>query len=891
MIRKHPACWACFILVTALLFIPAGTLAAPSDKSIDLSLEALGYGDETAFSPYDTLWYDFYLPTGWEMGEGSYVSLTFDHFVSGRDTSAYGLGFLDVRFNDQNIHTEALAPATSRQIRVNLPREYFRPPEDSRNNWIRVGYSFEPGCDVDVQGRLVLKKTSIFHMVYKERPLPLNLALFPKPIYSRSKFEQSQARIVVPNAFDESDARAATVIAARLGQLSYGQLPVTATLESQLTANPPPGEHLIVVGKLNKDPLIGQLTQSISVKERRLALSSQMPTTVSVGSVMSYTLVVENTSSSPQDLVVEDRISPEGKFLMCKGLCIQTAPSKLRWSIGALAAGQRVSTTVALQVTPVITPSLSIKHTATLMDSRGDILNVDTLAAQIGDPPDNRLRQSPSRKSTRFFVHGSDAIAEDAGILQEVVSPWNARGAIIIVTGLDDNAVLKAAYGLNPQYRLPGTTGPLAIVEDIRPTPVSAAAQQRDLTLASLGYENRELNAFGSESAYYSFDLPSATMLRENSHFSLHFGHSAILSKTGGSIKVSLNDTPIGSTALDDSNLTDGWLRTPLNKSVIRPGRNWIRVQALPGRVERCETRVGNPRWTVVYEDSYLHLEPGQAETKLDLKNFPYPYIAPGDMSNLVLALSAAPSLTEVDQLLHIGLVLGSNSQSKDLMPRVIFGQDATAPLVSGSNVIAIGLPRANPFIRDANVLLPQPFVPGTNDIFQKVDRPIYGILPGTDLGIIQQVVSPWSKGGSQALLAVTGTTDKGVSWAVNALSRSNSGLKGDLAIVRGDQVYSVDTRPVSVGQVFTGTVVPTINGSVTQTATPTVKETPTRNGVKTPTPQPIAMEIKTLIPSTEYSQTEPIGPFRPVWLVPLLLVSLAVLAGLVLVAIRRPGK
>lgn len=871
-----------FTIVLALLFMPAETLVAQSDKSIDITLEALGYADDTVFSPYGTLWYNFYLPTGWEIGEGSYVSLTFDHLVSGRDAGSFRSGFFDVRFNDQYLYTQELSPATSKQIRVNLPREYFRLPEDSRNNWIRIGYSFEPGCDLDVQGRLVIKKTSLFHLVYKDRPLPLDLALFPKPIYSGSKFEQSQARVVLPNAFEESDVRTATVIAARLGQMTNGQLPVTATLGSQMTVNTPPGEHLIAVGKLDKNPLIGQLGKSISTTERRLALRSQMPMTVSVGSVMSYTLVVENTSASAENLIVEDRFSPGGKFSKCDGLCSQSAPNRLHWDIGLLAPGQQVSTTIALQVTSVVTPSLSLKHTATLMDSRGNILNVDTLATQIGDLPDNRLLQSPVKKSTRFFVQGSEAIAEDAGILQEIISPWNARRVAIIVTGLDDDAIIKAAYGLNPQYRLPGTTGPLAIVDDIRPISISAAAQQRDLTLAAIGYENRELDAFASESAWYSFDLPQAATQSETSYFALHFGHAAILSKMGGSIKVSLNGIPIGGAALDDSNLNDSWLRIPLSNPAIRPGSNQIRVQALRGRVEQCETWAGNPRWTVIYADSYLHFEPGRAETRFDLKNFPYPYLSPGDMSNLVFGLSTSPSLTEVDQLLHIAFVLGSNSQSKDLMPRVIFGQDSNVASVSGSNVIAIGLPKTNPFMRSANALLPQPFVPDTNDIFQKVDRPIYGILPGTDLGVIQQVVSPWSKGGNQAFLIAAGTTDIGVSWGVNALARSDSGLKGDLAIVRGDKVTSVDTRPVSLGEVFTGTVTitPVTKDSPTRTVTPSAKETPT--------PQQIAGQIRTPIPSTEYSQTESLNPFPPTWLIPLLVVSLMVFGVLAIVAVRR---
>jgi hypothetical protein len=805
------------------------------------------------------------LPAEWEILDGSYITLDLEYKVHLLEGEDYPLTLLEVQFNSHSLYIEELPAPTTWQLRVDLPPDQFRLAEDLRTNYIEIVVDINADCEQILRSSVTIKNTSVLHLVYRERPLAIDLALFPKPIYQKYSLEPSHVRFVLPDEFDETDVRAATIIAARLGRLTSNQLPISATLASEQPAHAVPGEHLIVVGSPGKNPMIGQLELPMPLAERQLTLHSQMPMTVSTGSVLSYTLFVENTASSAQSLIVEDRFSPAGTFLGCEGSCEQVTSGRIRWDVGSLAAGQQTSTTVTLQATPIISPDMPIRHTATLFDSQGNILNVDTLSAQIGEKPDSRQVASPPQKSTRFFVQEAQAVPEDAGVLQEIVSPWSTSHIAMIVTGLNDEALLKAAHGLNPRNHFPGIWGQSAIVEDVHSLSHTASAPLRAITFASLGYGNKELSVTGLEVEDYSFEFPPGSTLGEDSYLALHFAHAAILPTIGGGIKVTLNDVPMGSAYLDDSNLSDAWLKIPLSRMAVQPGLNRILIQSAASILDPCLVTKNNPYWLEIYADSFLHLDSRTAQTTFDLDNFPYPFNRPGDMGNVVFALSDTPNLPEIEGLLRIASLLGSGSRSEEFMPRVTFGGDSSLTSLSGCHVIAIGLPTTNPVIRSANDELPQPFLPDSNDIDQCVDNPIYTIAPGTVLGFVQELVSPWDSEENHAFVVATGTTEEGVRWALSALSQSSPKLWGDLALVRRDEIYNTDTRPVVAEEVF----------SMTVSLTPAPAGTPIGVAVETPTPQQVSEQaVIDVTPTEEYVPSVNTSSPRPRWLLPLLIVS-----------------
>jgi hypothetical protein len=102
----------------------------------------------------------------------------------------------------------------------------------------------------------------------------------------------------------------------------------------------------------------------------------------------------------------------------------------------------------------------------------------------------------------------------------------------------------------------------------------------------------------------------------------------------------------------------------------------------------------------------------------------------------------------------------------------------------------------------EVNPYLPQPFVKDSDDLEAAATETLAAQLdPGREVGLLQIVNSPWNE--ELAVLAVTGTTDKGVHLATQALLQPVHRLKGNVAVIdlASDEtdpisVYSVDTRP-----------------------------------------------------------------------------------------------
>jgi hypothetical protein len=127
--------------------------------------------------------------------------------------------------------------------------------------------------------------------------------------------------------------------------------------------------------------------------------------------------------------------------------------------------------------------------------------------------------------------------------------------------------------------------------------------------------------------------------------------------------------------------------------------------------------------------------------------------------------------------------------------------------------------------------------------------------------------------------LVATGTTEEGVRWALSALTRFSYQLSGDLAIVRDDEIYSTDTRPIAAEEVL----------SMTVPITPTLAKMPIGVAIETPTPQQISEQPVIGVTSTkEYASPVAISSPRPRWQLPLLIVSVLSVIILVIVWFRN---
>ena len=106
------------------------------------------------------------------------------------------------------------------------------------------------------------------------------------------------------------------------------------------------------------------------------------------------------------------------------------------------------------------------------------------------------------------------------------------------------------------------------------------------------------------------------------------------------------------------------------------------------------------------------------------------------------------------------------------------------------------------------NEELPQPFVPGEDTLSPEVGNVVYNLPDDFSVGLVQILPAPWNSTRSVAI--VSGTTQEGVGWAINALADEDLAFEidGDLTFVREETVESLNSH-----EVYRGALVAAIEG------------------------------------------------------------------------------
>jgi hypothetical protein len=448
----------------------------------------------------------------------------------------------------------------------------------------------------------------------------------------------------------------------------------------------------------------------------------------------------------------------------------------------------------------------AIDLTAALASELGPDIRSNYHLIVIGKPDDNPLLDDLelplSIDSTR--------LKPGQGVLEEILSPWNEFRLVLVVSGLDDEGVLKASNALNRQAHFLGMRGPVAIVVQLLPLSKSVAPRTPSMTLASLGYEDEIVYGAQPQDYTFNFALPLGWQLEEPPFFVLKFAHADILDPYESVIDVNLNGVPIGSTLLDDSNASEGELMVSFPNRLLKAGRNRLRVGVEmnfpPASRDKCRDLQDERAWTVISSESGIFLPYTAIDLRPDLSLFPYPFSQSSGFVQTLFVLPDQPSSLIFNDLVQLAVRLGSATGTEDISAHVVYASEVDQAIRKNYHLILLGRPTENVLLREVNAYLPQPFVPDS-DLLEPlaVDSVAFLPDPSRDAGLLGISASPWNE--KYSLLAITGTSDEGFRLAVQTLLEQTSRLKGNLAVVEPtfdpfsdepNQVstYSLDTRP-----------------------------------------------------------------------------------------------
>jgi uncharacterized repeat protein (TIGR01451 family) len=810
--------------------------------TFEITLDELGYAEETIDSPFGFTEYTLRLPEGWVLQAGSFLELhlsyTYEYIgsVETRITpSFFGDVLVAIDGEPQTMYSIREETLENIYVRVDLPATLLGDTA-RRLHTIKVSLNAGHICAVPHRASLAIHPTSSLFFYYDQLPITADLSHYPRPFYQQT-FEPDQVLFVLPHRPTETEMTGAVSVAAKLGHLT-SRIAISGTTDLRLlnhtevlTAGTTLHEHLIVIGRPETNAVITRLNRlgvlPVPLRERQLSLATIGPATISPSGTLTYTLVLTNTARQDfSSLSLIDTLPAGARMMHCSPLCTESAEGKeIDWFIPSLEVGETLSYTLTLHTNEAISNSV-IENTVTLFSEGTGPLNVNTLTTTMQAAPSSEpdLRSSVSIESGYFFLQEGRGVPEKDGVVQELVSPWDQTRAILVLTGLNDAAVYKACLAMSFESRFPGMNGLFALVREVRPSVKSRMKPSIvNPTLAELGYDDRVLDGFSQNTIYY-FDLPARWHLTEDASFDLRFSHSSLLDYDTSHFNVLVNGEPVATVALRDETSLGGELLIELPPSLVRPGvSNRISLQSALYPLDKC---VYDGRWMRISNTSQLRLDHREQEGEsLDLDSYPRPFAEQPDLGDVLFVLPPMPQVDEWEGALRLAYTLGTAAGGSSLAPTVALGDTWEQVGLADYHIIAMGRPSRNPALQRLNEQLPQPFLPDSDEIEQRLDDVVLRLPSELGLGFVQLLGSPWNQ--ERAFLAITGSTEEGVKQAVDLVVNRYWALSGNLVLVKDGEINTNDTRGLArdgtVRVVATAVPEMSLDDVVTTTAPPTL--------------------------------------------------------------------
>lgn len=382
----------------------------------------------------------------------------------------------------------------------------------------------------------------------------------------------------------------------------------------------------------------------------------------------------------------------------------------------------------------------------------------------------------------------ASTFSETQGIVQEMVSPWNPYKMVLVVSGLSDAGVLKASQALNRQINFLGMRGPIAIVQEVLPPPENAGgAQDLDLTLSALGYEDEVIHGLLPQSMRFNFQVPLAWSLLDEPEFVLSFSHAELIDPELSSLNILFNDTPLQGVLLNEENAHDGVLEAPLPAWKIKPGRNELVVSVemkLRGQaqLDACQLLNSPQAWTTLFSNSYLHLPVSPEQVEPDLALFPYPFTQRPNLDELIVVLPDQPQTSDLTAMLRLAKLLGNITRGEYLSMEVRTALELDSIIQNeDKHIIALGHYNNSTLVGELNESLPQPFDNDGKTLRPGLDSVILVQDPNRTAGVIELLPLPWNR--DRTGLILSGTNDEGVTLAYETLFSRRGQLSGNLAV------------------------------------------------------------------------------------------------------------
>lgn len=367
---------------------------------------------------------------------------------------------------------------------------------------------------------------------------------------------------------------------------------------------------------------------------------------------------------------------------------------------------------------------------------------------------------------------------DKAGVIWLKASIYNPNYAQLILSGKNYTAVDKAVSALIfPEFKTLAA-GNVALIDVMREDISNRTnLNSAKFTLEQLGYSDANVTGLGSHHLIYNIPLPT-NRIPDSAYILTSITAPKIPGNHHSRITLVVNGVKQSTTWIKEEHSI--W-KAPIKPGILRPGTNEIDyVIDLHLEKEQCLAENFDEVWATLYAQTQIQISFNEGLPKAMINQLLAPF---GPTLNVILPKNIPK--TNIDQYTQLFLKLGQLSQT--FSSQIIFRNSETVneEFVRNENIVLIGTPDNNPWIKFALDYMPVQFH-SFSRTFSSNEKKLQMSIESA-LGLIELLPSPWSA--NHAVLLISGKNDQALLKAINTLEndQKRSSLNANIALINAE--------------------------------------------------------------------------------------------------------
>jgi hypothetical protein len=219
--------------------------------------------------------------------------------------------------------------------------------------------------------------------------------------------------------------------------------------------------------------------------------------------------------------------------------------------------------------------------------------------------------------------------------------------------------LMAVAFAFLPNFAIAAPAAPAA-----QAGPATASKPEEE---ASLGIQTENLFTYPNDLTIHGvtnrqdfyFEMTPSRILTTGSYLELVFSHSPTFLPKKSTLTILLDDEPLGSVFLNESNVKRTSWQADLSDKQLEPGFHKLSVISYMVASENpCDDQSNPANWLILHKESLVHLRLKQAYDQADFTYYPSPFLEKGGLKPLQ-TLFVVPDTANEAQLKALGELAG----------------------------------------------------------------------------------------------------------------------------------------------------------------------------------------------------------------------------------------